>query len=125
MLLTNCQARHVSPNDSVLLYNIALVQQKLATMILKDEKSNLKKVLIAVRDLELAHRYFTYLSQHGDRMKFDLAQAAAEAQQCSDLLSQAQYHVSRARKIDEEEKEIRRRQEEEMEAIKEKQRNET
>lgn len=24
-------------------------------------------------------RYFTYLSQHGDRMKFDLAQAAAEA----------------------------------------------
>ena len=47
----------MSPNDSVLLYNIALVQQKLATMILKDEKSNLKKVLIAVRDLELAHRW--------------------------------------------------------------------
>ena len=33
--------------------------------------------------------------------------------------------MSRARKIDEEEKEIRRRQEEEMEAIKEKQRSET
>ncbi|KAI8783785.1 RNA polymerase-associated protein CTR9 [Biomphalaria glabrata] len=118
---TLLKARHVAPNDTVLLYNIALVQQKLATMILKDEKSNLKKVLIAVRDLELAHRYFTYLGQHGDRMKFDLAQAAAEAQQCSDLLSQAQYHVARARKIDEEEKEIRKRQEEEMEAIKQKQ----
>ncbi|BFZ05310.1 hypothetical protein BsWGS_08349 [Bradybaena similaris] len=117
---TLLKARHVAPNDTVLLYNIALVQQKLATMILKDEKSNLKKVLIAVRDLELAHRYFTYLSQHGDRMKFDLAQAAAEAQQCSDLLSQAQYHVARARKIDEAEKEIRKRQEEEMEAIKQK-----
>ena len=24
-------------------------------------------------------RYFSYLSQHGDRMKFDLNQAAAEA----------------------------------------------
>ncbi|CAL1547876.1 unnamed protein product [Lymnaea stagnalis] len=118
---TLLKARHVAPNDTVLLYNIALVQQKLATMILKDEKSNLKKVLIAVKDLELAHRYFTYLGQHGDRMKFDLAQAAAEAQQCSDLLSQAQYHVARARKIDEEEKEIRKRQEEEMEAIKQKQ----
>ncbi|CAG5134684.1 unnamed protein product [Candidula unifasciata] len=117
---TLLKARHVAPNDTVLLYNIALVQQKLATMILKDEKSNLKKVLIAVRDLELAHRYFTYLGQHGDRMKFDLAQAAAEAQQCSDLLSQAQYHVARARKIDEAEKEIRKRQEEEMEAIKQK-----
>lgn len=53
------QARHVSPSDTVLLYNIALVQQKLATSILKDEKSNLKTVLSAVRDLELAHRYDT------------------------------------------------------------------
>lgn len=55
------QARHVAPNDTVLLYNIALVQQKLATMILKDEKSNLKKVLIAVRDLELAHRLVEHI----------------------------------------------------------------
>jgi len=56
------QARHVSPSDTVLLYNIALVQQKLATSILKDEKSNLKTVLSAVRDLELAHRYVFHLS---------------------------------------------------------------
>lgn len=48
------QARHVSPSDTVLLYNIALVLQKLATSILKDEKSNLKTVLSAVKDLELA-----------------------------------------------------------------------
>ena len=50
------QARHVAPSDTVLLYNVALVQQKLATSILKDEKSNLKTVLSAVRDLELAHK---------------------------------------------------------------------
>ena len=50
------KARHVSPGDSVLLYSMALVLQKLATAILKDEKSNLKAVLGAVRDLELAHR---------------------------------------------------------------------
>ncbi|OWF42944.1 RNA polymerase-associated protein CTR9 homolog isoform X2 [Mizuhopecten yessoensis] len=116
------KARHVSPSDTVLLYNIALVQQKLATSILKDEKSSLKTVLCAVRDLELAHKYFSYLSQHGDRMKFDLAQAEAEARQCSDLLSQAQYHVARARKIDEAEREMRKRHEEEREAIREKHR---
>jgi RNA polymerase-associated protein CTR9 len=63
----------------MLMYNIALVMQKLATSTLKDEKSNLKMVLSAVTDLELAHRYFTYLGHHGDRMKFDLAQATAEA----------------------------------------------
>lgn len=42
------------------------------------------------------------------------------SRQCSDLLSQAQYHVARARKIDEEEKEMRKRQEEEREAIRQK-----
>ena len=41
--------------------------------------------------------------------------------QCSDLLSQAQYHVSRARRIDEEEKEMRKKQEEEREALRQKQ----
>ncbi len=53
---TLLKARHVSPGDSGLLYSMSLVQQKLATAILKDEKSNLKAVLGAVRDLELAHR---------------------------------------------------------------------
>ena len=53
-------------------------------------------------------------------MKFDLNQAASEARQCSDLLSQAQYHVERARKIDEAEREMRKRQEEEREAIRQK-----
>jgi len=53
---TLLKARHVSPADTVILYNIALVQQKLATSILKDEKSNLKTVLEAVEGLQLAQR---------------------------------------------------------------------
>ena len=65
-------------------------------------------------------RYFLWLSHSGDRMRFDLAAAAVEARSCSDLLSQAQYHVARARKIDEQEKEMRRKQEEEREALKQK-----
>lgn len=47
-----------------------------------------------------------------------------EANQCQDLLSQAQYHVSRARRIDEEEKALRRKQEEERLAFKMKQEEE-
>ncbi|CAM1324980.1 CTR9 (predicted), partial [Pycnogonum litorale] len=97
---TLLKARCVAPHDTVLLYNTALVLQKLATQILKDEKSDLKTVLGAVHELGLAHRYFQYLSVHGDRMKYDLAAAAAEARQCQDLLSQAQYHVARARRLD-------------------------
>lgn len=53
-------------------------------------------------------------------MKYDLAWAQTEGRQCQDLLSQAQYHVSRARKIDEEEQEVRRKQEEEREIIRKK-----
>lgn len=60
----------MSPSDTVLLYNIALVQQKLATSILKDEKSNLKTVLSAVRDLELAHRFVLLLLTNSVQLYF-------------------------------------------------------
>ncbi|KAL7854781.1 hypothetical protein SRHO_G00169710 [Serrasalmus rhombeus] len=111
------RARHVAPSDTVLMFNVALVLQRLATLVLKDEKSNLKAVLSAVKELELAHRYFSYLSKAGDKMRFDLALASSEARQCSDLLSQAQYHVARARKQDEEEKELRAKQDQERELL--------
>ncbi|CAH3158758.1 unnamed protein product [Porites lobata] len=114
------KARHIAPNDTVMLFNISLVQQRLATAILKAEKSPLKVVLGAVRELEQAQRNFTWLSHNGDRMKFDLSWAASEARHTSDLLSQAQYHVSRARKVDEEEQQVRRKQEEEKEALRKK-----
>ena len=45
------------PGDTVLLYNLSLVMQQLATQTLTDEKSNLSAVLGAVHDLELSHRY--------------------------------------------------------------------
>ena len=50
-------------------------------------------------------------------MKYDLARAAIEARQCQDLLSQAQYHVARARKIDEEERTLRKKQQDEREKL--------
>ena len=53
-------------------------------------------------------------------MKYDLAWAQSEARQCQDLLSQAQYHVSRARKVDEQEQEMRRKQEQEKELLRKK-----
>ena len=57
------------PGDTILLYNLSLVMQQLATNALTDEKSNLTAVLGAVHDLELSHRYevhsiFTSLLSH-------------------------------------------------------------
>lgn len=51
----------MAPSDTVLMFNVALVLQRLATLVLKDEKSNLKAVLSAVKELELAHRYWIFL----------------------------------------------------------------
>ncbi|CAG0895273.1 unnamed protein product [Cyprideis torosa] len=115
------KARHVAPQDTLILYNIALVLQRLAMQILRDDKSTLKLVLQAVHELGLAHKYFQHLATHGDRMKYDLRVAAHEARQCQDLLSQAQYHVTRAKKIDDEERALKRKQEEEREAFRLKQ----
>lgn len=51
-------------------------------------------------------------------MRYDVTLADLEARQCKDLLSQAQYHVARARRVDEEERQLRRKQEEERNAFK-------
>eukprot|EP00102_Acyrthosiphon_pisum_P018617 XP_016655827.1 PREDICTED: RNA polymerase-associated protein CTR9 homolog isoform X2 [Acyrthosiphon pisum] len=115
------KARRVAPQDTIIIYNIAFVLQKLAILILKDEKSNLKDVLKATNELELSHKYFQYLSVHGDRMRYDVDLANIEAKQCKDLLSQAQYHVARARKMDNDERDSRRKQERERELYRVKQ----
>ena len=83
------KARRVAPHDTVVLYNLALVMQQLAQKKLVDSKSSLKEVVGAVRDLELSEKYFNWLKDNGDRMKFDLNGARNEAQKCKDVLAQA------------------------------------
>merc|ERR1712218_126976 len=113
--MTLLRARRVAPHDTVILYNIALILQKLANQLLRDEKSTLTEVLAAVHELGISHKYFQYLAVEGDKQKYDLGRAAVEARKCQDLLSQAQYHVARAKAIDEQEREQRKRQQLERE----------
>uniref|UniRef100_A0A336K1N5 CSON010701 protein n=1 Tax=Culicoides sonorensis TaxID=179676 RepID=A0A336K1N5_CULSO len=118
------KARRVAPQDTILLFNIALVLQRLAMQTLKDDKSVLSVVLQAVHELGLSHKYFTYLAQNADKARLNVALAQAEASQCQDLLSQAQYHVARARRIDEQEKALKQKQEEERREFKRRQEEE-
>ncbi|KAK0090680.1 hypothetical protein PV325_008017 [Microctonus aethiopoides] len=113
--MTLLKACRVAPQDTELLYNVALVLERLAEQILKDEKSTLTTVLQAVHELELSHKYFQYLATLGDSMK---QLAEPEVRECQDLLLQAQYHVARARRLDEEEKMLRRKLEDEKQAFK-------
>lgn len=51
----------------MLLFNIAVVLQRLAMAILKDEKSDLEIVLQAVHELELAQKYVeNFIILNGD-----------------------------------------------------------
>ena len=54
-------------------------------------------------------------------MKFDLNFATHEARKCADYLSQAQHHLARARRVDDEERSLKERQEREREALRQKQ----
>lgn len=74
--------------------------------------------------IALLNSYFQYLAVHGDKTRFNLESGTIEANQCRDLLSQAQYHVSRARRIDEEEKALKRKHEEERVAFRKRQEEE-
>ncbi len=94
------RARRVAPHDTVLLYNLALVLQKLASSVLEDSKSSLRTVLSAVNELGLAHKYFGFLKTHGDKVKFDLQLASAEERQCQDLLSQVFIYFFNCKPID-------------------------
>lgn len=118
------KARHVAPEDTVFMYNLALIQQKLSKQILQNDKSNLKSVQNAVNDLVIADRTFTWLgsSTEIDRTKFEFkCDFKNESRVCTDLLKQAEYHLTRAKKLDEEERELKRRQETQIKELKEKQ----
>lgn len=55
---------------------------------------------------------------HGDKTRFNIALATVEANQCSDLLTQAQHHVITARQIDVEERQVRQKQEDDRATFK-------
>ena len=64
------------------------------------------------------------MSKEGDRTKFDLNFATHEARKCADFLSQAQHHLARARRVDDEERARREKQEKERGEIIRKQQEE-
>lgn len=114
------RARRVAPHDTIILFNLALVLQKLAMKVMEDSKSDFPTVLNAVYELNLAQKYFHFLHSTGDKTRFDLDGVAHEVQRCQDLLRQAEHHVKRAKAVDEQEKETRKKQEEERRALQEK-----
>ncbi|CAH8567193.1 unnamed protein product [Dicrocoelium dendriticum] len=108
------RALHVKPSDPLLSFNLALVRKRLAVTVLQDETSSFSSVCEAITDLNMARCTFDHLSKLSEVLNQPLA--AEEARACQDLLSQAKYHLDRAKSREEQERVVRKRQEDEREA---------
>ncbi|MCP9258140.1 RNA polymerase-associated protein CTR9-like protein [Dirofilaria immitis] len=120
-----------APDNMMLKFNHAFVLQKLATQMLRDDKSSLEMVTGAVDDLRTAATIFEYISRNKDDTMSQArvvsrTASANEARACYDLLTQAQTYLQRAKICaqDEEEQRQRQRQEEERQALKRQQEQE-
>ncbi|VIO92177.1 TPR Domain containing protein [Brugia malayi] len=118
-----------APDNMMLKFNHAFVLQKLATQMLRDDKSSLEMVTGAVDDLRTAATIFEYISRNKDDTMSQArivsrTASASEARACYDLLTQAQTYLQRAKAQDEEEQRQRQRQEEERQALKRQQEQE-
>ena len=116
------KARHVSPDDTLVMFNLALVQQRLSKQVMQDDRSQLQAVQKAFFDLKAASRTFNWL--HGavgaeaERLREYKCDHEREARICDDLLAQGKYHLARAERLHEEELELKRRQESEIMQLK-------
>jgi RNA polymerase-associated protein CTR9 len=118
------KARHVSPEDTTFMYNMALVQQKLSKQSMTNDKSTSRTVQGAIFDLEAANRTFQWLNMSGEaeRLRSDFkCDFKSESKQCNDLLIQGSWHLARAKKLDDQEREMKERQEKEIRLLREKQ----
>jgi RNA polymerase-associated protein CTR9 len=114
------KARHVAPEDTIFMFNLALVQQKLSKQVMCDDKSMLGAVKNAMYDLKAAQRTFLWLNSSGEaeRLKEFRVDLRMEAKICDDLHAQGKYHLARAEKLDEQEREMKRKQEMEIKQLK-------
>ena len=77
-----------------------------------------------MNDLEIAQRSFKWFYElsETEKIKFEFkCDFRGEAKNCQDLLNQASYHLTRAKRRDEEERELKRKQEIQFQELKEKQ----
>jgi hypothetical protein len=104
------------------MFNLAIIQQKLSKQVMQDERSQLRVVQNAFYDLKAASRTFTWLhaatsaattvvSTEAERLREFKCDFEREARVCEDLLAQGKHHLARAEKLDEAEREMKRRQE--------------
>ncbi|CAJ0571771.1 unnamed protein product, partial [Mesorhabditis spiculigera] len=110
------------PNNVLAKFAYGYTLRKLATYVLKDEKSSLDLVNGAVEDLKTAERILSWLSRNRDEgysqiRNISRTQCGEQARCCADVIKQAGQYIARAERQDESERHLRKKQEAEREAL--------
>lgn len=90
----------------------------------ENSKHSLKAIQGAVNDLEIALRSFKWLNELSESKKtiFEFkCDFKSEGKSCQDLLNQTSYYLTRAKRRDEEERDLKRKQEIQYEEIRQRQ----
>merc|ERR1712173_554405 len=105
--------RHLYPDSHIVVYDLAILLKVSAQQVIQSEKSSYKKIKKACDDLELACQYFDFLQSSGEKNVFHFPKLAQqEFRTCKDLTIQARMTEARAKKLEEEFYESRKKQQE-------------
>ena len=83
-----------APDNLLLRYNMAIVLQSMATMVIRDTKATINQLEGAIDDLREAERGFLYLSEQNDSVMAKVRYVSRttcqkESRTCKDMLAQA------------------------------------
>ncbi|CAB3402035.1 unnamed protein product [Caenorhabditis bovis] len=112
--------------DNILVkFNYAVVMKRSAKNVLRQLKMTSDQVKNAISDLKFSERIFKYISKNDDlslpgAKLLSRTICGEEAQNCRDLLTQANQKLEVAMAHDEEERKLKQKQEEEKEALRRK-----
>ncbi|CAD6190371.1 unnamed protein product [Caenorhabditis auriculariae] len=114
-----------SPENLQFKFNYAFLLKRRARAVLKGAKVTSGEVNGAIEDLQSAERALTYISKNEDlslpgAKYISRTMCGQEANDCKDLLVQANTALERAQQLDEEERRVKAKQEEERLLLKKK-----
>ncbi|KAH8305873.1 hypothetical protein KR018_000381, partial [Drosophila ironensis] len=93
-------ARHVCPNDTLIIYNLGVVIKQHSQQIFGQHRPELAELQRAERELKVALHYFEYLSTWDGNNKNLKKNASKQAKKCESLLANLPKELRRVRDLD-------------------------
>ncbi|KAH8327306.1 hypothetical protein KR074_009757, partial [Drosophila pseudoananassae] len=94
------KARHLSPDDPVVMFNLALAIKSDSEQIFQAPRPELTELVRAELELKVSYSYFDHLSTSLLQTQVSLRAAARQAKKCESLLANLPDELRRVRQLD-------------------------